>query len=216
MMYNTSNSDCVRVNREQSTTSDSQENCKRMENNLKESNNGDDHIVRDVEIQTSSGQEAKEEFAGNRGKASNDDQLDAEIWEPPEAEDPEDDMEGSMAYYDDDDDECGDGTDWGKPCSLSRFRDEGSGSYKFKVEKQRAMEEVTNGKFKALVFHLLKRVGVASSGEHGESWVDIVTSLSWEAATFLKPDAIDGKPMYPDGYVKVKCVATGSCSQRYL
>ncbi|KAM4131149.1 hypothetical protein ACJW30_01G156100 [Castanea mollissima] len=202
-----------RVNREQSTTGDSQENCKRMENNLKESNNGDDHIVRDVEIQTSSGQEAKEEFAGNRGKASNDDKLDAEIWEPPEAEDPEDDMEGSMAYNDDDDDECGDGTDWGKLCSLSRFRDEGSGSYKFKVEKQRAMEEVTNGKFKALVFHLLKSVGVASSGEHGESWVDIVTSLSWEAASFLKPDANDGKPMDPDGYVKVKCVATGSCSQ---
>ncbi|KAL4651637.1 hypothetical protein ACB092_01G174800 [Castanea dentata] len=195
-----------RVNREQSTTGDSQENCKRMENNLKESNNGDDHIW----------SRSKEEFAGNRGKASNDDQLDAEIWEPPEAEDPEDDMEGSMAYNDDDDDECGDGTDWGKPCSLSRFRDEGSGSYKFKVEKQRAMEEVTNGKFKALVFHLLKSVGVASSGEHGESWVDIVTSLSWEAASFLKPDANDGKPMDPDGYVKVKCVATGSCSQSQL
>lgn len=215
-----------RGNREESTMDDSQEGYRRMESNSKESNGGNGrNIARDVEIQISNGQEPKDGVPGYDGKPANevadnsqsiDDELDTKIWEPPEAEDPEDDMEGSMAYNDDDDDECGDGTEWGMPASLSRFRDEGSGSYKFIVEKQKAMEEVINGRFKALVCHLLKSVGIAFSREDGESWVDIVTSLSWEAASFLKPDAIDGKAMDPNGYVKVKCIATGSRSQSQL
>ncbi|KAG7942800.1 hypothetical protein I3843_15G005900 [Carya illinoinensis] len=215
-----------RINGQEITTDDGQESCRRMESNSKESSNGDDrHIARDVEIQTTNGQEAKDGVSGNLDQSSAevtekfhsiDDELDAEIWEPPEAEDPEDDMEGSMAYNDDDDDECGDGSNWSKPFTLSRFRDERSGSYKFKVEKQRAMEEVINGKFRALVCHLLKSVGVSSSGEDGESWADIVTSLSWEAASFLKPDTIDGKVMDPNGHVKVKCIATGSRGQSCL
>ena len=76
------------------------------------------------------------------------------------------------------------------------------------------MEEVMNGKFKALVGQLLKSVGVSSSDEGDKSWVDIVTSLSWEAASFLKPGAIGGNAMNPDGYVKVKCIAAGSRSER--
>ncbi|XP_052201496.1 putative 1-phosphatidylinositol-3-phosphate 5-kinase FAB1D [Diospyros lotus] len=139
------------------------------------------------------------------------DELDALVWVPPEAEDQEYDVEGSVVNYDDDDDdECGDGTKWGKPSSLSSTGDEGSGSNRFREEKQKAMDEVMNGKFKALVGQLLRSVGVSSTGEDGGSWVDIVTSLSWEAALFVKPDAIEGKAMDPDGYVKIKCVATGS------
>ena len=76
------------------------------------------------------------------------------------------------------------------------------------------MEEVMNGKFKALVGQLLKSVGVSSSDQCDKSWVDIVTSLSWEAASFLKPGAIGANAMNPDGYVKVKCIAAGSRSQR--
>ncbi|GMP48121.1 hypothetical protein CsSME_00015591 [Camellia sinensis var. sinensis] len=145
---------------------------------------------------------------------SSKDELDFFIWIPPYAEDIEDDIEDSVVNYDDDDDdECGDGTKWGKPCSLSSFGEEGSGSCRFRAEKQKAMEEVMNGKFKALVCQLLRSVGVSFSGEDGDSWVDIVTSLSWEAASFVKPDATEGKAMDPDGYVKIKCVATGSPSQ---
>jgi len=146
------------------------------------------------------------------------DELDALVWVPPEAEDQEYDVEGSVVNYDDDDDddECGDGTKWGKPSSLSSTGDEGSGSYRFREEKQKAMDEVMNGKFKALVGQLLRSVGVSSTGEDGGSWVDIVTSLSWEAASFVKPDAIEGKAMDPDGYVKIKCVATGSRKERYM
>ncbi|KAL0314231.1 UNVERIFIED_CONTAM: putative 1-phosphatidylinositol-3-phosphate 5-kinase FAB1D [Sesamum angustifolium] len=130
------------------------------------------------------------------------------FWLPPEPEDQEDDLVGSITNYDDDDDECGDDVAWAKPSSFSSFGEEGSGSYKFKEEKLKAMNDVKNGKFRALVSQLLKSVGVDSSGNSGENWVDIVTSLSWDAAAFVKPDANEGKAMDPDGYVKVKCVAT--------
>ncbi|XWS24864.1 hypothetical protein CRYUN_Cryun27aG0021600 [Craigia yunnanensis] len=183
-------------------------------------------IVRDVEItEDSNDQEEKENVVENSSRTfdkgsgacqSINGEMDTQIWEPPEPEDPEDDLEDTVAYDDDDDDECGGGTKWGKPSSLSHIKDEGNGSYRFKEEKQKAMEEVINGKFKSIVSQLLKSVGVASSVNDGHSWVDIVTSLSWEAALFLKPDAIDGKAMGPDGYVKVKCIATGSRSQSQL
>lgn len=145
---------------------------------------------------------------------SSKDEMDGNVWSPPEAEDREDDMEGSLVNYDDDDDECGDGTKWGKPSSLSSIGEEGSGSYRFKEEKKKAMDEVMNGKFKALVGQLLESVGITSSGEDSDSWVDIVTSLSWEAASFVKPNVIEGKAMDPDGYVKIKCVGTGFRNQR--
>ncbi|KDP34673.1 hypothetical protein JCGZ_11021 [Jatropha curcas] len=196
---------------------------KETENNVEEKLNGSDRdIVRDIEIMhTVNGQETKDNSTqspvesfnvGNEISSPGDDEVDAQVWEPPEAEDPEDDLEGSVACNDDDD-ECGDGTKWGKPSSLSCCRDQGSGSYKFREEKQKAMEEAVNGKFKAIVSQLLKTVGVASMGNDCESWVDIVSLLAWEAASFLKPDAIDGKGMDPNGYVKVKCIATGSRSE---
>ncbi|XP_022878792.1 putative 1-phosphatidylinositol-3-phosphate 5-kinase FAB1D [Olea europaea var. sylvestris] len=145
------------------------------------------------------------------------DEMDAQFWLPPEPEDQEDDNIGRVENYDDDEDECGeDGVRWANSSSLSCFGEEGSGSYKFKEEKRKAMDEVMNGKFKALVGQLIKSVGVASSGNDGENWVDIVTSLSWEAAAFVKPGANEGKAMDPDGYVKIKCIATGSRSQSRL
>lgn len=195
-----------------------------MESKVKENHSSSaSYIVRDVEItENSNDHEEKDNGADNCNGSLNEetensysfeDDRDAQIWQPPEPEDPEDDMEGSVAFNDDDD-ECGDGTKWGKPSSLSPMRDEGSGSYRFKEEKQRAMEEAINGKFKTIVCQLLKSVGISSAGEDGQTWVDVVTSLSWEAASFLKPDAIGCKAMDPDGYVKVKCIATGVRSQR--
>ncbi|XP_019055743.1 PREDICTED: putative 1-phosphatidylinositol-3-phosphate 5-kinase FAB1D [Nelumbo nucifera] len=75
------------------------------------------------------------------------------------------------------------------------------------------MQEVMNGKFKVLVSQLLMLKGIFLSEETGESWVDIVTSLSWEAALIVKPDAFEGKTMDLEGYFKVKCIATGSRNQ---
>lgn len=139
------------------------------------------------------------------------DDVDAEFWLPPESEDLVDDVIGSVANCDDDDDDDG---NWATSSSLSGFGEESGGSYNFKEDKIKAMNEVRNGKFKALVSQLIKSVGVDSSENHDENWVDIVTNLSWEAASFVKPDAQEGKAMDPDGYVKVKCIATGSRTQR--
>nr|XP_043615488.1 putative 1-phosphatidylinositol-3-phosphate 5-kinase FAB1D isoform X2 [Erigeron canadensis] len=140
--------------------------------------------------------------------------IDSHIWFPPEPEDEEDDIEGSFATYEDDDDEeYGDGMKWGKPSNLSSFGKEGSTSFMFRDETRKAMNEVMNGKFKALVENLLESMGLSSNGNDSESWVDIVTALSWDAASYLRPDAFEGKEMDPDGYVKVKCIATGTRTQ---
>ncbi|KAL1543912.1 1-phosphatidylinositol-3-phosphate 5-kinase [Salvia divinorum] len=146
------------------------------------------------------------------------DEINAEFWLPPEPDDQEDDVLGSISNYDDDDDddECGYGTAWAKPSSLSSFEEEGSGSHRFKEEKLKAMHDVKHGKFRSLISQLVKSVGVYSSGNSDEDWVDIVTSLSWEAASYVRPDAHEGKAMDPDGYVKIKCIATGSRAQSEL
>ncbi|XP_056163414.1 putative 1-phosphatidylinositol-3-phosphate 5-kinase FAB1D isoform X3 [Syzygium oleosum] len=193
-----------------------------MENNFKEFNRG--HKQNSIDVENRQANHLQEvnyigvenESRIVNGVTNNGNSrgfLDEIDWDPPEAEDPEDDMRGSMAYNDDDDDECGDGTKWGGSSSLSNNRDEGGGSYRFKEEKQKALDEVINGKFKALITQLLRSFGVAPSMEGGASWADIITSLSWEAASLLKPDAVDGKGVGPDGYVKIKCIATGTRSQ---
>ncbi|KAF2297462.1 hypothetical protein GH714_023871 [Hevea brasiliensis] len=131
---------------------------KMTENSLEKSHYSCDRdIVRDIEImETTDGQEAKDNSSqnlveslneGNQTSCSGDDEINAQVWEPPEAEDAEDELESTVACNDD---EFGDGTKWGKPSSLSCCRDEGTGSYGFKDEKQKEMEEVANGKFKVI------------------------------------------------------------------
>ncbi|KAI4352822.1 hypothetical protein L6164_007038 [Bauhinia variegata] len=193
-----------------------------MENKTLESNIlQEGYTVKDVEIaQGHNSQEEKPDgstasFCEETEHSLLDD-LDLQTWEPPEPENPEDDVENSVACDDDDEDEGIGSVNWGEPAFISHPKDEVSGIYRFKEAKQRAMEEVINGKFKALVGQLLKSVGVSISDEGGESWMDIVTPLSWEAASFLKPDAISGNAMNPDGYVKVKCIATGSRNQSQI
>ncbi|XP_059280352.1 putative 1-phosphatidylinositol-3-phosphate 5-kinase FAB1D isoform X1 [Lycium ferocissimum] len=173
-------------------------------------------IGRDAE-QTRTGN--SEEPKDSRNERDNDDEagtscndeFDAQFWLPPQPEDHDDDIEGSVANYDDDD-ECGDGRNWGRTASLISFGEEDFGCYKFKEERQKALQEVMNGKLKAFVTDYLKSVGVATSVKEGDNWVDIITSLSWEAASFVKPDATEGK-MNPIEYVKIKCISTGSRSQ---
>ena len=138
-------------------------------------------------------------------------ETDPLIWLPPEPVDIEDDMD-SVANNDDDD-ECSDGTKWGQSSSLSGFDVEGGSS--FKEERQKAMMEAMNGQFKILVSRFLASEDINfSEGGHGEKWLDIVASLSWEAALLIKPEANEGRAMDPGSYVKVKCVASGARSQR--
>ncbi|XP_074279537.1 putative 1-phosphatidylinositol-3-phosphate 5-kinase FAB1D [Silene latifolia] len=138
-----------------------------------------------------------------------DDQHD--IWLPPEAENEHDNMENSMAALDEEDDECaiGDASEWAMPSSLSSSEEALTG-YRLNEDRQRAIEDVMNGKFKNLVSQLLKKVGVEDPDNKEENWVNTVTLLAWQAASFVKPEAADGKAMDPAGYVKIKCIATGS------
>ncbi|KAL7162801.1 hypothetical protein ACSBR2_043142 [Camellia fascicularis] len=130
------------------------------------------------------------------------------LWLPPEPEDEEDEREALL--FDDDDE--GDATgEWGYLRTSSSF---GSGEHrnrdKSNEEHKKAMKNVVDGHFTALVAQLLQVENIPLGEEDdNESWLEIITSLSWEAATLLKPDMSKGGGMDPGGYVKVKCIASG-------
>ncbi|KAL2555058.1 1-phosphatidylinositol-3-phosphate 5-kinase FAB1B [Forsythia ovata] len=105
--------------------------------------------------------------------------------------------------------------EWGYFRNSSSF---GSGEYrsrdKSNEEHKKAMKNVVDGHFRAIVTRLLQVENLLSGEENDkESWLDIITSLSWEAATLLKPDTSKGGQMDPGGYVKVKCLASGHRSE---
>ncbi|KAI3877188.1 hypothetical protein MKW92_004018 [Papaver armeniacum] len=130
------------------------------------------------------------------------------LWLPPEPEDLEDDREAVEFGDDDDDDAAG---EWKTLRSCSSF---GSGEYRSRDrstdEHKKAMKNEVDKHFKALVSQLLQ-VENLIVGEEGdkESWLEIITSLSLEAAAVLKPDTSEGGGMDPGGYVKIKCLACG-------
>ncbi|WCJ39304.1 1-phosphatidylinositol-3-phosphate 5-kinase FAB1B [Euphorbia peplus] len=134
------------------------------------------------------------------------------LWLPLEPEDEEDEQETGL--FDDDDDYDNEGHaagEWGRLRSSSSF---GSGEFrnrdKSTEEHKKAMKNVVDGHFRALVAQLLQVENVPLGDEDDEeSWLEIITSLSWEAATLLKPDMSKSGGMDPGGYVKVKCLASG-------
>lgn len=133
------------------------------------------------------------------------------LWHPPVPENEEDERESSLVDDDDGLDTIG---EWGYLRSSSfgsgecRTRDQSS------EEHKKAMKNVVDGHFRALVAQLLQ-VENLPVGEEPEKdgWLEIITTLSWEAATLLKPDTSKGGGMDPGGYVKVKCIACGSRSE---
>ncbi|KAK7294528.1 hypothetical protein RJT34_17417 [Clitoria ternatea] len=132
------------------------------------------------------------------------------LWLPPEPEDEEDEREALL--FDDDEDNDGNAVgEWGYLRSSSSF---GSGEYRNRdrstEEHSKVMKNVVDGHFRALVSQLLLVENLPVEDNDEDSWLDIVTSLSWEAATLLKPDMSKGGGMDPAGYVKVKCIACGS------
>ncbi|XP_029131071.1 1-phosphatidylinositol-3-phosphate 5-kinase FAB1B isoform X2 [Cajanus cajan] len=132
------------------------------------------------------------------------------LWLPPEPEDEEDEQEAIL--YDDDDDNDGNAIgEWGYLRTSSSF---GSGENRHRErsgeEHKKVMKNVVDGHFRALVSQLLQVENLPVEEEDENSWLEIVTSLSWEAATLLKPDMSKSGGMDPAGYVKVKCIACGS------
>ncbi|XP_020245118.1 putative 1-phosphatidylinositol-3-phosphate 5-kinase FAB1D [Asparagus officinalis] len=135
-------------------------------------------------------------------------ETDPAIWELPEPAD----INMDSVANNDDDDEYSDGTKWGQSSCLSGFDVENGSN--IKEERQKAMMEAMNGQFKILVSRFLASEDISfSEGGNGDKWLDIVASLSWEAALLIKPEASKGKAMDPGSYVKVKCVATGARTQ---
>ncbi|PIN11587.1 Phosphatidylinositol-4-phosphate 5-kinase [Handroanthus impetiginosus] len=130
------------------------------------------------------------------------------IWLPPEPEDEEDEREAIISYDDDDDNAGKDATgEWSYLRSNSFLVGECRNRDRSNEEHRKAMKRVVDGHFRALITQLLQAENLPAT-EH-ESWLDIITSLSWEAATLLKPDTSRSGGMDPGGYVKVKCIARG-------
>ncbi|KAJ6847495.1 1-phosphatidylinositol-3-phosphate 5-kinase FAB1B-like isoform X1 [Iris pallida] len=134
------------------------------------------------------------------------------LWLPPEPEDEEDEREPALCDDDDDEDATG---EWGYMRSSNSF---GSGEYRSRdrsnEEHKKVIKNVVDGHFRALVAQLLQVENLPMGSEDDkESWLEIITTLSWEAATLLKPDTSKGGRMDPGGYVKVKCIACGRRSE---
>ncbi|XP_042398155.1 1-phosphatidylinositol-3-phosphate 5-kinase FAB1B-like isoform X1 [Zingiber officinale] len=129
-----------------------------------------------------------------------------QLWLPPEPENEEDEKE-AVFFEDEEDDATG---EWRYMRSLNSF-----GSFEHRnrdrsiEEHKKAMKNVVEGHFRALVAQLLQVENLPISEDGKEGWLDILTSLSWEAAMHLKPDTSSGGGMDPGLYVKIKCLACG-------
>ncbi|URD93737.1 Phosphatidylinositol-4-phosphate 5-Kinase [Musa troglodytarum] len=130
-----------------------------------------------------------------------------QLWLPPEPEDEEDERE-AVIFEDDEEDATG---EWHYLRSSNSFGNhEHRSRDRSSEEHKKAMKSVVDGHFRALVAQLLQVENISICEEDGkENWLDIITSLSWEAATLLKPDTSSGGGMDPGLYVKVKCLACG-------
>ncbi|KAI4357676.1 hypothetical protein L6164_001610 [Bauhinia variegata] len=137
------------------------------------------------------------------------------IWFPPPPDDENDDAEGNFWPYDDEDDDIGD--------SSALFSSSSSLSYMFpSKEKQNEgnkepLKPIIQGHFRALVSQLLQGEGIQVGKENGsEDWLDIVATVAWQAANFVRPDTSGGGSMDPGNYVKIKCIASGNPSESTL
>ncbi|XP_077230408.1 FORMS APLOID AND BINUCLEATE CELLS 1C [Tasmannia lanceolata] len=130
------------------------------------------------------------------------------IWFPPPPEDEGDDVENNFFEYDDEDDDVGDS---GMVFSSSSLSSETFPTKEKPNDGQKeSLRAVVHGHFRALVSQLLKGADIHAGNENGgESWLEIVTSLAWQAANFVKPDTSRGGSMDPGDYVKVKCMVSG-------
>ncbi|KAK9734382.1 hypothetical protein RND81_04G136200 [Saponaria officinalis] len=138
------------------------------------------------------------------------------LWLPPEPENEEDDIESGLSDDDDDDDdEDGDVMgEWGQG-QLRASSSNDRGKDRSGEERKKVVKNIVDGRLRALVSQLLQieNIPVTDDNDVRESWLEIISALSWEAATLLKPDTSRGGGMDPGGYVKVKCLASGRPSE---
>lgn len=129
------------------------------------------------------------------------------IWYPPPPQHEGDDFENSFFEYDDDDYENSDGRTFGHGNHDCDGGDDDLPGVRGKhnIAHKGFLRNALHGHFRALVSQLLQGHGV----ELVDGWSDIVSSLAWQAATFVRPDTSKGGSMDPTSYVKVKCVVSG-------
>ncbi|CAO1942464.1 unnamed protein product [Urochloa humidicola] len=131
------------------------------------------------------------------------------IWLPPEPENKEDDFDTVLGNCDESENNS---NGWGRSSLNVNLAERSKESREDQLQK--VMSEVMNGQFKVLVSRFLAAEGFSlSDGGTNKNWLDIVASLSWDAALLVKPDANSGNEMDPGLYVKVKCIASGSYQQ---
>ncbi|CAN6197799.1 unnamed protein product [Urochloa humidicola] len=131
------------------------------------------------------------------------------IWSPPAPENKEDDFD---IVFNNSDGSENNSTEWARSSFNVNLAEGSKESHEDQLQK--VMSEVMNGQFKILVSRFLAAEGFSSSdGGTEKNWLDIVASLSWDAALLVKPDANSGNEMDPGLYVKVKCIASGSYQQ---
>ena len=122
-------------------------------------------------------------------------------------------MENNFFAYDDEDDDIGDsGAMFSRSSSLSSMFPAKQNLQEVNKEPLRAMVQ---GHFRALVAQLLQGDDTKSGGDYVEDWLDVITTIAWQAANFVRPDTSRGGSMDPGDYVKVKCVASGRPHERY-
>ncbi|PPR99969.1 hypothetical protein GOBAR_AA20696 [Gossypium barbadense] len=79
------------------------------------------------------------------------------------------------------------------------------------------LKAIIQGHFRVLVLQLLLSEGIKVGKEdNAGDWLDIITTIAWQAAKFVKPDTSRGGSMDPGDYVKVKCIASGNPSESTL
>ncbi|XP_062191720.1 putative 1-phosphatidylinositol-3-phosphate 5-kinase FAB1C [Phragmites australis] len=136
----------------------------------------------------------------------------ANIWCPPPPEDEGDDIESRLFGFDDKDDEVGDSSRPLVPGSFSTNKIAGVDEVTNIAQKE-GLRNAVLGHFRALVAQLLKAEGIDLGNEDGsKNWLDTVSSLAWQAASYVRPDTKKGGSMDPTDYVKVKCIASGDPS----
>ncbi|KAF8723677.1 hypothetical protein HU200_021639 [Digitaria exilis] len=133
------------------------------------------------------------------------------IWYPPPPQNEGDDLDNGFFKYDDDDDDndvC-EGIVFGDVNHdyVDGDDDDLLGTKgKHNIAHKEFLRSALHGHFRALVSQLLQGHGI----DPVDGWSDIVASLAWQAATFVRPDTSKGGSMDPTDYVKVKCVASGN------
>lgn len=134
---------------------------------------------------------------------------------PPEEDheggDEEDNEEGGWEGEDDEDDDW-DEKERERARRRRRLRRNSRSSKSTASEMhKKVLRSVSDDHFRALVAQLLSAEGLpVGGGGDSEGWLDIVAALASRAASMIRPDQKKAGTMDPGGYIKVKCVATGT------